>query len=428
MAPWRLFRGCKAPEVCLPDIHELEQDNRRLREELSRCQDHLQALSSLRVVAQQVSSQLRTEVLLADVLSAAVAIVGANAGSLLLLDERKGELEFAVVRGGGGQELVGTRMPANVGVAGWVVQNQRPLIVDDVARDSRFYSEVSEQSGFATASLICVPMVARARVVGVLEALNKSDGQHFSDDDVTLLLAFASQAAVAIENARLYAELREERDRILAVEQDVRNQLARDLHDGPAQLLASLIMRLRLGLRLLDQGNEAARSELASLEPLLERALREVRTMLFDLRPVILEARGLVAAIEEYARRQRDEGFDVRVGVRGEGQRLRPNAERAIFAIIQEAIGNARKHSGASGAVVRLQFGEERLDIEVEDNGAGFDIGAVLDDYSSRGSLGLLNMRERAEAVDATYDIRSTIGHGTTVMLSVPLGRVQPSE
>lgn len=408
-------------EVSLPDTRDLEQENQRLREELARSQDRLQALTALRVVAQQLSSQLRTEVLLADVLSAAVAIVGASAGSLLLLDERKAELEFAVVRGGGGQDLVGRRMPATAGVAGWVVQNREPLIVDDTTRDSRFYREVADQSGFATASLICVPMVARTHVVGVLEALNKGDGQHFSDDDVSLLMAFASQAAVAIENARLYAELREERDRILAVEQDVRNQLARDLHDGPAQLLASLIMRLRLGLRLLDQSNPAARDEIGALEPLLERTLREVRTMLFDLRPVILEARGLVAAVEEYARRQRDEGFDVRVGVRGNSQRLRANAERAIFAIIQEAIGNARKHSSANGAVVRLYFGSGRLEIEVQDDGAGFDVEAVLADYSSRGSLGLLNMRERAQAVEATFELRSSGGRGTTVALSVPL-------
>ena len=397
------------------------QETERLRQELLHAQARIEGLEKLRLVAEQVSSELKHEVLLTEVLSAAVSIVGAAAGSLLLLDEARSELEFAVVRGGGGETLVGMRMPAQAGVAGWVVQHREPLFVNDPANDPRFYREISIQAGFPTVSLICVPMIAKSKVIGVLEALNKEDGGHFSEDDVSLLLAFASQAAIAIENARLYQELREERDRILAVEQEVRNQLARDLHDGPAQLLASLIMRLRLGLRLLDQGHPSARDEVGALEPLLERTLREVRTMLFDLRPVILEARGLVAAVEEYARRQREDRFDVRLSVHGESRRLRPNTERAIFAIIQEAIGNARKHSQANGATVRINFDSERLDIEVHDDGTGFDVEQVQADYASRGSLGLLNMRERAQAVGGNYILQSKPGQGTTIFLSVPL-------
>jgi len=360
-------------------------------------------------------------VLLEEVLSAAVAIVGAAAGSLLLLDSRTEELQFAVVRGGGGQKLVGRRMPANAGIAGWVVQHRQPVIVNDVTSDPRYYQEVSAAIGFPTASLICVPMVSRGKVVGVLEALNKTEEAQFGEEDMSLLLAFGSQAAIAIENARLYQELREERDRILAVEQQVRNELARDLHDGPAQLLASLIMRLRLVSRLLDQGHPEARDELAALEPVAERALREVRTMLFDLRPVILEARGLVPALKEYARREREDGFEVGLDVRGEIRRLPTNMERAIFAIVQEAAGNARKHSGVAQVAVDVVFEEEALYLEIEDKGSGFDVKDVEADYASRGSLGLLNMRERAEAIGGTLTIRSKPGGGTRVLLRVPL-------
>ncbi len=399
----------------------MPENGEGLRQELLHLRGRVEALERLRLVAEQVSSDLQLETLLAEVLDAAVSIVGAAAGSLLLLDQNKDELEFAVVRGGGGEGLLGTRMPADAGIAGWVVQHGQPLFVNDAASDPRYYARVACQAGFPTTTLICVPMAAKGKMIGALEALNKSDGQPFTADDASLLVAFASQAAIAIENARLYAELREERDRILAVEQEVRNQLARDLHDGPAQLLASLIMRLRLGLRLLDQGNAAGREELGALEPLLERTLREVRTMLFDLRPVILEARGLVAAVEEYARRQKEEGFDVRLTVRGEPRRLRPHAERAVFAIIQEAVGNARKHSGSSGAVVRLLYGQQQLEVEVQDSGAGFDVAQVQADYATRGSLGLINMQERAQAIEGRLALESAPGHGTTVRLSLPI-------
>ncbi len=399
----------------------LQRENERLQQELAAAQARVESLETLRLVAQRVTSELKLEALLSEVLSAAVAIVGGAAGSLLLLDDQGDQLEFAVVSGGGGESLVGKRIPADAGVAGWAVTNRQPLVVNDPQSDPRFYPEVSAQAGFPTVSLACVPMITKRKVVGVLEVLNKGDGRQFGDDDISLLLAVASQAAISIENACLYSELAEERDRILDVEQDVRNQLARDLHDGPAQLLASVIMRLRLGLRLWDQGRPEARGELAALEPLLERTLREVRTMLFDLRPVILEARGLVAAMEEYARRQREDGFDVRLSVHGESQRLRQNAERAMFAIVQEAVGNSRKHSGADGAVIRLNFDDGRLDIEVHDDGAGFDVKAVQADYATRGSLGLLNMRERAEAIGGTLAFHSRPGQGTTVLLSAPI-------
>jgi signal transduction histidine kinase len=397
-------------------IEEIES----LRAQLELALARVEALETLRAVAQRVTSELQLEALLSEVLSAAVAVVGAAAGSLLLLDDEGGELEFAVVIGGAGASLLGHRMPAEAGVAGWVVTHGEPLVVNDPAADPRFYPEVSAQVGFPTVSLACVPMAARGKTVGVLEVLNKENGQRFGEDDVSLLMAVASQAAISIENARLYSELAEERDRILDVEQEVRNQLARDLHDGPAQLLASLIMRLRLGLRLLDQGRAEARAELAALEPLLERTLREVRTMLFDLRPVILEARGLVAAVEEYARRQREEGFDVRLSVKGESRRLRQNSERAIFAIVQEAISNSRKHSGADGAVIRLNFEEGRLSVEVHDDGAGFDLQAVEASYATRGSLGLLNMRERAQAIGGQLVLTSEPGQGTSLCLTVP--------
>jgi len=405
----------------LHNIEALQTELATLRQQLERVEAKVEALETLRLVAERVSSELKLETLLTEVLSAAVTIVEAAAGSLLLLDVEKDELEFAVVRGGGGEGLVGKRIPANAGIAGWVVQHRRPLVVDDAGSDPRFYPEVSTEAGFPTVSLVCVPMIAKGKLVGALEALNKGDGGRFNEEDVSLLAAFASQAAIAIENARLYSALQEEHVRILAVEREVRKELARDLHDGPAQLLASLIMRLRLGLRLLEQGHPDAKAELAGLEPLLERALREVRTMLFDLRPVILEARGLVAAMEEYARRQQEEGFDVHLSVRGECQRLPADAERAIFAIIQEAIGNARKHSGAGGAIVRLHFDESHLNLEVRDNGEGFDAEKVESKYVTRGSLGLLNMRERAEAVGGTLILQTKPGQGTTVFLTVPL-------
>jgi len=396
------------------------QEVAELRAQLAAAQARIEALETLQAVTLWVNSELQLDTLLAEVLSAAMAVVGADAGALLLLDDGCAELEYAVVPGFMGAALVGRRMGAADGAAGWAISRREPLVIEAPQRHHRFHSELVTTLHPENATLACVPLIAKGRVVGALELLSSSSSYRFGEADISLLSAVAGQAAIAIENARLYLQLTQERDRILAVEQEVRNQLARDLHDGPAQLLASLLMRLRLGLRLLDQGREEGRRELGTLEPLLERALREVRTMLFDLRPVILEARGLAAALEDYARRQSAEGFEVHCTTKGEPRRLRADAERAIFAIVREAVANARRHSGADEAEVTLTFANGSVQLLVSDQGAGFELAEVESESLGRGSLGLVNMRERTEAIGGRLAIQSRPGKGTAVSLSVP--------
>ena len=137
--------------------------------------------------------------------------------------------------------LEGKRMPADKGIAGWVATHREALIVDDVNRDDRYYRNIAQDYDFTTTSILCVPLIAKGRVIGVLQVLNQEPGKYFNAEDQEILSTFAAQSAVAIENARLYQSLREERDRIIAIEEDVRRRLARDLHDGPAQMLAAVI-------------------------------------------------------------------------------------------------------------------------------------------------------------------------------------------
>jgi signal transduction histidine kinase len=228
---------------------------------------------------------------------------------------------------------------------------------------------------------------------------------------------------VAIENARLYQSVREERDRIIAVEEDVRRRLARDLHDGPAQLLAAIIMSANFVKdAIAHDAMDHALNELDEMLPVAQKALRQVRTLLFDLRPVILETQGLVPALESYAQRLR-ETEDLNVVFRGNGEfdRLSHNAEVAIFLIVQEAITNAKKHAHASRVDIEVTPIEDNLVVAVRDNGVGFDVGEVTEGYEERSSLGMLNMRERAEIVNGTLTLSSLPGQGTTITLELPL-------
>jgi signal transduction histidine kinase len=298
------------------------------------------------------------------------------------------------------------------------------MIVQDVSQDDRLYKEVLKDIDFQTTSLICIPLMTKGQIIGVLQILNKRSGELFDNEDVDLLTTFAAQSAVAIENARLYRDLREERDRIVALEEDVRKRLARDLHDGPAQLLSAIIMSLSFVKKLVAREPQKVEEEVTQLESMASRALRQVRTMLFDLRPVILETHGLVPALETYAERLREnEGMTIQLRLEGTLERLEPQAESAIFSIVQEAVNNAKKYAREGQVWLTVQRREDELVVSIKDEGPGFDVTSVEKSYGQRGSLGLINMRERAALIEGNLSIQSAVGQGTTVVLTVPLDR-----
>ena len=409
------------------EVEALKQEVERLRRDHTEALERIAVLQVLQDVARYLSSELNLEPLLQMILASAVQVMGASAGSLLLLDHETNELVFEVIEGGGGVELIGTRMPADKGIAGWVATHRQPLIVDDVNRDERYYRDIAQDFDFTTTSLLCVPMICKGRLIGVLQVLNQDPDKRFTATDQEILTTFAAQSAVAIENARLYQSLREERDRIIAIEEEVRRRLARDLHDGPAQMLASIIMSANFVKEAIAHNAlEHALKELGEMLPVAEKALRQVRTLLFDLRPVILETQGLIPALDSYAKRLREtEGLNVELNVAGEFGRLSHNAEVAVFSVVQEAITNAKKHAQANHITIEVTPTDDRLVVTVRDDGVGFDVEAVTGHYDERGSLGMLNMRERAEIVDGTLSISSQPGQGTAITLELPLATNQ---
>jgi signal transduction histidine kinase len=383
---------------------------------------HVGRFQVLQRISQQLVSELDIERLLRSILGAAIEVTEAQAGTLYLLDESTDELEFKVVVGGGGDKLVGRRMGRDQGIAGWVLNHRRAVIVDDTLQDERHYGPIPASVGYTTESMICAPLIDRGTAFGVLQILNKQNGERFDESDRELLVALAAQSAVALRNAQLYQELREERDRLVSVEVDERKRLARSLHDGPTQVVAAVIMRLQFIRRLLSVEPDKVDAELLEVGTLAEQAMRQLRTMLFELRPVVLETQGLIPALEVYARRLSEtERFTVHLGVQGAAFRLRKQSEAAIFAVIQEAIGNAKKHAMAENIWIDIHRLEDRLKVNVRDDGRGFDVDETLPVAESRGSLGMIHMRESAELLRGALAFKSRRGQGTTVCLVVPL-------
>ena len=404
----------------VPD--ELWRENEQLREECASLRRQMVGLHMLQALAQDLVSELDIGGLLKRILRSAIQAVEGTAGSLLLLDRGHQELVFAVVEGGGGAALEGKRMAADQGLAGWVLTHNEPLIVSDAQEDARFFHQIPESVDYKVTSLLCVPLIVKGERIGVVQVLNKADGELFDDQDLNILTLFAAQSAVAIENARLYHDLRHERDRLLDVEEEVRRRLARDLHDGPAQVLAAIILGIEFVTSLPETERDKIQAELDNLHQLSQKALWQIRTLLFDLRPVILETQGLVPALESYVERQQNaEALACHLHVDDFAGRLTPQAERAIFSIVQEAVWNVRKHAQAHNVWIGVTVQEGRLVVGIRDDGVGFDVRQLKVGYDRQGSLGILNMQERAQAIGGTLSVRSRPGGGTVVSLSVPL-------
>lgn len=393
--------------------------------ELSLTRERLGQLSLFYQVAQSMASTFDLGKVLDDTMQLATAVLDAGASVLMTVDEHSNELVFEYAYGEMGNLLRKQRIPLDEGIAGWVASHGVPVVINNVREDPRFSPSVDKRTGFLTQSVVCAPLQIRGKTVGVLEALNKRSGQGFDSEDLRLMVTTANQAAIAIERTRLYQSLRDERDRIIQAQEDVRRQVARNLHDGTVQFLAAISMGLDHLERLLEFKPEAARAELDALRELTRQATRQARLALFELRPLILETQGLIPALEAYVQQlQGSEIFGIHLKAPGTLPKMDDAVAATIFAIVQEAVTNVKKHASARDVWLRLLAENGWLKIEIEDNGSGFDYQAVERDYDRQGSIGLLSMRERAELIDGHVEIesRTTPPHpGTRVILRVPI-------
>jgi two-component system, NarL family, sensor histidine kinase UhpB len=204
---------------------------------------------------------------------------------------------------------------------------------------------------------------------------------------------------------------------IIKAQEEERLRIARELHDETAQALASLLVRQRVAERSPDP--ESLHRTMADLRALTAEALEGVRRMALELRPTMLDDLGLVAAVEAFARQfSHRTSIPVAVRVTRRPERLPPEVELVAFRVIQEALSNVARHSGATRAEVRLVAGPRVLSISVADDGHGFELESALD--SRQRSLGLFGMRERAALVGGRLSLDSAPGRGTRVYLETP--------
>jgi signal transduction histidine kinase len=313
-------------------------------------------------------------------------------------------------------------VPGREGILARAINEGEVIIGGSTADDpelSRFVSLRTCQS------IYCFPMRSGFSVYGVL-IFSHPQPNYFARDRREVLDILGRQAVIAIQNARLYQDLVEEKERMIEVQEEARKKLARDLHDGPTQSVAAMAMRVNLAKRMVERDPQAAVSELGKIEDLARRTTKEIRHMLFTLRPLVLESQGLVPALQAMAEKMKETyGQEVIIKVdESTLEQMEMGKMGVVFYIAEEAVNNARKHAQAPHIWVRLRPLEKDQEIvllEIADDGVGFDVEMVNRAYDKRGSLGMVNLRERTELVNGLLHIDSAPGKGTKVQVFIPL-------
>ena len=232
-----------------------------------------------------------------------------------------------------------------------------------------------------------------------------------------VLLHARIKASLASLHEERMAAMREQFAQVTAAQEEERQRIARELHDGLGPDLASLNIRLHTVRKLLERDGHPAASEVEELADQVQAGIRDIRRLIYALRPVALDELGLVPALREHlARCAQEHGLEVEFTA-DEGGRLPAPIETALFRIVQEAMNNVLRHARAKHASVTLVRDAEQVSLRVTDDGQGFDI----QQRRSGKHVGLWSMRERVEQLGGQFDVLSTPGQGTTVTTVVPL-------
>jgi PAS domain S-box-containing protein len=383
-------------------------------------QDRRRQVEAVRAIAEEITRELDLSAVLRLISQRAADLVRATSGGVILWDEATQLLTPASWHGVGDwvREL---RWAMGEWIPGRVAQRRKGMIVNDYRTSPDANPAIRDRSDFVAG--LVEPLLYRDRLLGVITVQTSVAGQRFTEQDQQTVALFAAQAAIAIENARLFEAMRAGRERqqtlsrrLVDIQETERRHIAHELHDEIGQLLTGLKLTLEMTGRRLA---EADRAGLRRAQTLVDELVGRVRDLSLDLRPAMLDDLGLVPALvwamERYTERT---GVRVRFHHVGPDRRFPPAVETAAYRLVQEALTNVARHAGVQEAQVGLRITGDALEIAIEDAGTGFDPAAVL---AAGASSGLPGMRERAVFLGGDFTIGSAPGAGTRVTARLPL-------
>ncbi len=370
-------------------------------------------LRALTEAGMALTAELSLDNLLQKLVELAAAQVGARYGALSVLDSHDRIQKFLTTGIGDEERARIGSPPVGHGLLGVLLREGASLRLDEMAADPRSVGFPPHHPQMNT--LLGVPVRARGRIIGNLYLSDKTSGEPFTDRDEEMVRFLATQAAVAVENADLREETRRRAESLARLEE--RDRIAMDLHDGVIQTVYAVALHLEDVAERLPGSAEQMRPDIERAMSDLDRVIQDIRGYIFDLRPRVSHVDDLPGALGRLVDSVRVNaliGADLEIAepftaVESDDEAL------AIFHIAQEALNNVMKHSRADQVRVSLIDTGEAVELQVEDNGIGFDSSKESDDKQ-----GFRNMRDRARSVGAEFDCQSVTGQGTRVRVRLP--------
>ncbi len=374
-----------------------------------RVADRTRELEALNAISSSVSESLDLDVTLNRTLDRILSLLDLEVGEIRLWDERAAHLVIRTQRGLSPEYVRLTdRCRPEETLAGEVALSGEPLVLESIvagSQDGRLQRE-------GLRAIAVFPLRVKDNVLGTLSLATRRGPRRFTAERRQLLRAVSDQVGLAVDNARLYEEARQR-----AVVEE-RNRLARELHDSVTQALYGVTLYAEAAARVLASGEVGlAIDHLQELRNTAQESLREMRLLVFELRPPLLQQEGLVAALQ--ARLEAVEGrggIETEFNVEGTC-RLPTEAEESFYRIAQEALNNALRHARAQHIKLNLCVNSGCASLEVIDDGVGFDVAAAQE----HGGLGLCGMRERAAQIGGRLSVQSGPEAGTCVRVEVDL-------
>jgi len=412
------------------DITDIVMTIRDITEAKGMAQRILEAnrsLLTLNVIADTVSQSLNLDTILNSALDKVLELMEGNTGGILLLDNETQSLSYRVYRGLSEEFVEGIAgLKLGEGIAGLVAKQKEPIYVDNISEDPRITRSVVAAEGLR--AFASVPLIAKGKVLGVMNIASHTL-QQFTPQDVQLLSSISNQIAVAIENAKLYEELQRKEEMrgellhlVISTQEEERRRIARGLHDEISQALTSLAVNLEAVADALPLDTDEVKARLKKIQSIALGTLDEIHKVIWELRPTLLDDLGLIAAVESYAETHlATAGIKAHFETAGSERRMSTMVETAIFRIIQEAVTNIVRHASAESASISIEFEEASITVHIEDDGQGFDPDEAMRATKEGRGLGLLSMKERAELLGGSLNIKSKPGQGTQIDFEIPV-------